>query len=269
MNVLRHLGDRRLWEVVRRGSVTAAATGWDFLFPPSCLLCGSLPAAGSGFCTTCRDELATAADRQCQRCAAPVGPNLMTTSGCLYCRDERFAFRRVFALGEHQDTLRRAILAGKTPHGAPYVTALTDMLIDHRLPEFLVEPFDGIVPVPHHWQRRFWQLHSASETIAERLAARLRRRYAPHILRKPKATPLQAAAPPSQRRRQQRGAFAVPEGCRLDGLRLLLVDDVLTTGATAHAAAQALVSAGAADVLVVVLARGIGRRGETESTHPS
>jgi len=198
-----------------------------------------------------------------------VGPNLSTAAGCLYCRDERFAFRRVLALGSYEEALRRAILSGKTTQGAPVISALTDAFVDHWLSQLLVEPFDAILPVPHHWQRRFWQLHAASETIAERLATRLRRRYAPHILLKPKATPRQSASVPSQRRRQQRGAFAVPDGCRLDGLRLLLADDVLTTGATAHAAAQTLVAAGAADVLVVVLARGIGRRGEREATPAS
>ncbi|MBI1345859.1 hypothetical protein GC163_06175 [bacterium] len=255
------LGDRQIWEVFRRGAVAAGAAGWDFLFPPSCLLCAAEPLVETNFCDACRQEVTAPVDQLCQRCSAPVGPNLNTQRGCVYCREERFAFRRVLALGPYESTLRRTILTGKTAHGAPHISALTDMLIDSRLPELLVEPFDAIVPVPHHWQRRFWQLHAASETVAERLASRLRRRYAPHILRKPKATPLQSSSTPSERRKQQRGAFTTPEGCRLDGLRLLLVDDVLTTGATAHAATQALIAAGAADVLVVVLARGLGHRG--------
>jgi predicted amidophosphoribosyltransferase len=175
----------------------------------------------------------------------------------LHCRDEKFAFRRVLAWGVYEGRLRQTILRGKGVHGRPAVILLADLFLDDSLADLLTEPFDAIVPVPHDWRRRVWQLHAPSETFAERLAQRLQRRYAPQILRKPRPTPRQAAAPPSVRRRQQRAAFVAPE--RLDGARVLLVDDVLTTGATAHAASQALRDAGAADVIVAVLARGLGQ----------
>lgn len=262
--VWQRLGDRRLWEVLRQQSVNAVAAGWDFLFPPSCLLCGLAPRPKTGLCEECQRRVTTPRERMCHNCAAPIGPHLHAQARCMHCKAENYAFRRVLALGEYDAELRRAVLAGKTPHGAPYIVALTDAFLDSAISELLTETYDAIIPVPHHWQRRFWQMHSASETVAERLAKQLRRPYAPHILRKPLATPLQAAAAPSERRRQQRGAFDVVPGCRLDGLRLLLVDDVLTTGATAHAAAQTLRSAGAADVIVAVLARAIGRRGEAD-----
>lgn len=231
----------------------------DFLFPPTCLWCGqSLSVRDRSFCGACEQELRSPAGERCWRCAAPVGPHLNTSEGCYYCRDERFAFRRVVALGTYEGTLRKAILSGKSRQGAALVTALTDLLIDARLSDLLTEPFDAVVPVPHDWRRRFWGVHSPAETIGYRLARRLKRSYAPQLLRKPRPTPRQSLAVPSIRRRQQRGAFAAPVECDLTGLRLLLVDDVLTTGATAHAAARALRKRHAADVLVAVLARGVG-----------
>ena len=230
----------------------------DFLFPPSCLMCGNSLSAGIPLlCDTCQQELTQPDGDRCQRCAAPVGPHLDTTSGCLHCRGEKFAFRRVIALGVYDGLLRSAVLLGKQPHGAPLIAALSDLLIDARMADLWSEPFDAVVSVPHHWRRRFWRLHTPSETIGAQLACRLQRPYVPQILRKPRATPSQAGARRSVRLRQQRGAFSTPETVDLSGTRLLLVDDVLTTGATAHAAATALRARGAADVFVAVLARTI------------
>jgi ComF family protein len=243
-----------------RGVVSRSLTPlWDFLYPPACLMCGaSLAGTTPMLCEECSQELSQPAGARCQRCAAPAGPHLDTSTGCVHCRADKFAFRRVLALGVYDGRMRSAVLRGKQSHGAPLIAALTDLLVDACLADLLTEPFDAVVPVPHHWQRRIVRLHTPAETIAERLARRLQRPYTPHILRKSRATPSQTHAPPSVRRRQQRGAFEVPETTDLAGARLLLVDDVLTTGATAHGAATALRARHAADVIVAVLARGIG-----------
>lgn len=236
-----------------------AQAACDFLFPPACLLCGRPVATETDWCGDCRKELGNPAQLQCPRCAADVGAYTSSLDGCYFCHDESFAFRRVLALGRYEGHLQRALRMGKTTWGAAVSRGLTDLLLERHLADLLTESFDAIVPVPHHWWRRMTQLQVSAETIAQRLADRLSRRFAPHILRKPRLTPRQAGASTTERRRQQRGAFVVPDGVRLDGSRLLLVDDVLTTGATADAAARALRQAGAADVLVVVLARGLGR----------
>jgi predicted amidophosphoribosyltransferase len=250
---------RSPWGDLRTGLSRAVTPLVDFLFPPACLACGdTLSAALPSLCETCQQDLVQPDGPRCQRCAAPVGPHLDTISGCMHCRDERFAFRRVLALGAYDGPLRSAVLRGKHPHGAPLIAALTDLLVETQTSDLLSERFDAVVPVPHDWQRRFWKLHTPAETIGSQLARRLQRPYVPQILRKPRATPKQGLSPRSVRRRQQRGAFEAPETVDLRGARLLLVDDVLTTGATAHAAATALRSRNAADVIVAVLARASG-----------
>lgn len=259
MNVSRWKSSwQRLTEQARRSFLA----GRDFLFPPACLNCGVAPEReNAALCSGCVEELSPADRSACLRCAATVGPFLETSEGCVYCREERFAFRRVLALGDYSGRLQQLVRRGKLAYGAPAILALTNLFLDRHVADLLTESFDALVPIPHHWQRRGWQIHAASETIAEQLARRLRRPYTPHILLKRKPTPQQAKSAVSDRLRQQRGAFEVGPGLQLNGARLVLVDDVMTTGATLQAATRALIDAGAADVLVVVLARGVGKRG--------
>ena len=231
----------------------------DFLFPPSCLICAAPPRDDeTAFCGDCMPQLANAPGAHCTRCGAAVGPHLVTLAGCGYCHAEHFAFRRVIALGVYDGTLQQAIGYGQQVHGGPVMRGSTDLLIDDRVTDFLSEEIDAIVPIPQDWQRRVFGIHSAAESVAERLSERLRRPLQTSLLRKPRPTPEQTGAPPGVRRQQQRGAFEVSAGVKLTGARILLADDVLTTGATAEAAARALRSAGAADIIVAVIARGLG-----------
>lgn len=231
----------------------------DFLFPPQCLLCEAPPRDDdASFCKDCVTQLANAPGSHCHRCGAAVGPNLVTLNGCGYCHAEHFAFQRVVALGTYDGALQHAIGQGQQVHGGPIMRGLTDLLLDDRLTDFLSEEIDVILPVPQDWQRRVFGIHSAAESVAERLSTRLGRPMQTSLLQKPRPTPEQTGAAPSVRRQQQRGAFEVTAGVRLNGVRVLLADDVLTTGATAEAAARALRSAGATDIIVAVIARGLG-----------
>jgi ComF family protein len=114
--------------------------------------------------------------------------------------------------------------------------------------------FDAVVPVPLHWFRKWRRGFNQSELLGRAAASRM---GIPLLaaLRRTRATQVQAGLSRAARRDNIRGAFAVPSPRSVHGLRLLLVDDVLTTGATAGICAAALKRAGAAHVSVLALAR--------------
>lgn len=210
-------------------------------------------------CADCEVALRPKDGEQCRKCAAPVGPYLETSRGCIHCRQDRFHFDGVIRLGVYRDLLRLAVLKAKSVTGEALTRALTDLLITAAPVDHPAGHWDVIVPVPHYWTRRLAQRHAASETIAEQLSVRWRLPCDRSLLRKIRRTPQQAGSAPSVRRKQQLRAFSASAAAR--GLKILLVDDVLTTGATADEASKALKTRGAASVTVAVLARGLGEHG--------
>jgi ComF family protein len=132
------------------------------------------------------------------------------------------------------------------------------LLWGQRLPVQLGElrP-QAIVPVPLHWSRCWRRGFNQSEVLARQLARTLAIPCRPNWLRRVRRTPLQTRqTSPTARRENVQGAFAARAGLDLSGQSILLVDDVLTTGATANAAAQALRAAKAERVVVAILAHG-------------
>ena len=233
----------------------------EFVYPPSCFLChGELPhnlganTSSSSFCVECLQKICPAETNVCRRCGARLGPYTVATDGCLLCRRENFAFDEVIRLGLYREELRSACLMAKNPNGALLGQMLADVLVEVRRPAFAEHAFDAVVPVPEHWFKRILRPQYAAETIARRIASRLKVRLSTGILGKPRWTPKQAQSSPSARRQQQKDAFQTLTQKHLRGQTLLLVDDILTTGATADAAARVLKRLGAARVVLAVLA---------------
>lgn len=233
----------------------------DFVYPPRCFLCDddmntAADATGSrlAFCTGCHAKLNPAAGNECRRCGAPLGPYTISDDGCPVCVREHFAFDEVIRLGLYRDELRTACLMAKNAAGALLGRALTDLLVEVKGTALAACRFDAIVPVPEHWLKRLVRPQYAAETIACELSRRLKVRLATGILAKQRWTPKQARSSPADRRQQQHGAFGTSKRISLRGQTVLLVDDILTTGATAHEAARMLKRAGAKRVVVAVLA---------------
>lgn len=260
-------GLRRCGATVAAGARWAAGAGIDSLYPHTCAACETeLPDAQSSrlLCEGCRSRLVSADQAWCPRCAAPAGPYAALETGCRECLNEAFPFESAITLGGyreregsadgHGSLLRSLILQAKRSGGPRLTTALAQELLEVRGAWFREVAPDAIVPVPHFWAQRLIRGDLAPQTIGAVLARQLRRPLRHDAIRKTRWTPPQAGLPGSTRRVNVRNVFTWT-GRPVDGLRLLVVDDVMTTGATVKGVAKALLNAGAKEVHVAVLAR--------------
>lgn len=241
------------------------SSGWDFVFPRACVVCGSsltipdsVGASSRRFCAECRTELTKHADQPgCRRCGAPLGPYVDPLHGCLECRRESFAFRRVYRLGVYEGAVREAVIRCKYLGHEPLLMAIADLIWEYTGTDLQQEGVSLIAIIPQHWRQRIFSRHHAPEILAEVWGRRLQVPVGSPILAKVRSTRKQARLNRTERHKNQHGVFRVTRPEAVQGQTVLLVDDVLTTGATAHSAARALRSAGAKKVVVAVIARAL------------
>jgi ComF family protein len=176
---------------------------------------------------------------------------------CHACGRIKFAFSEAIALGQYEGLLREWLLRMKNGRGDSLALAIADLAWQRQTDRLAALRPDVVVPVPMHWRRRLARGTSSPAIMAERLAGHLRVPLANDLLRRTRHTAPQFSLPPSQRSANVRNAFAVRPGYYLQAARVLLVDDILTTGSTCSSAARALKRGGAAFVGVVVAARTI------------
>jgi ComF family protein len=172
---------------------------------------------------------------------------------CGNCIRERPAYDRARAVFRYDDASRGLVLAFK--HGDRIDAAPAYARWLARAGGALIEGADLIAPVPLHWTRLFHRRYNQSALLANALARLSGRPAAPDLLRRKRRTPSQGGLGRAERARNVRNAFAVRRGVSVEGKRVLLVDDVLTTGATVEACAKTLLKSGAAAVDVLTLAR--------------
>ncbi len=255
LGVTEGTGFARLAATVRRGLLLA-------LFPAPCLACGRLGAAerpGLGLCPSCRARLRPLGGpggASCAVCARPLAAAaLPDTFRCGACRERRPRYDRLVAGWSYEpplDEVIRALKFGRLEYLGRHLAEHLAPTLDRSLGR-PVEA-DLVVPVPLHWRRRLARGYNQAEAISRPLAARLGLEHA-DALRRRRATPPQTALERRDRVRNLRGAFALRRRHRPRDRRVLLVDDVVTTGATLEAAAACLKRAGAARVTAVAAAR--------------
>jgi ComF family protein len=196
------------------------------------------PLSAEFFCSVCRTPFLN---------RAPLDEN----GRCALCRLGLSGFDAAYTYGTYEGALRKLIHLLKYEGMRPLARPFGDFLA-RALPR--EQRFDLIVPMPLHWRRRWQRGFNQAELLAREIA---RRWNVPvrNIARRSRATAPQAGLTHAKRRTNVAGAFAVKRGTRLDGMRVLLVDDVLTTGASASACARVLKRAGAQHVALLTVAR--------------
>jgi len=232
----------------------------QLLYANVCWGCGaSLRPDQKHFCDTCRHTLTTDPLPSCPRCSSTVGPFSDIGDGCHACRGQSFAFDRTLRLGPYEGALRELVLKMKHHSGEVLAELLGELWAEQLAPRLHGTAIDAVVPIPLHWWRRLGRGYNQSATLARALSHRLRVPLHTGWLWRSRNTPRQTyQMSPEARRANVRGAFRLGSGVDARGKTVLLVDDVMTTGATASEAARPLRSAGTAQLIVAVLAHGHG-----------
>lgn len=236
----------------------------DLLFPPRCIACREPTDMAHGLCPACWRETPFVAGPVCGACGVPVpeGPagGLPGALRCTACLERPRAWDRGRAALLYDGTARSLVLALK--HGDRLELARPLSAWMARAGAELLAEGPVLVPVPLHWRRLLARRANQSAELARAIARGAGLRMAPGLLRRIRATGSQEGRDRAAREAGVRGAFAVPARARgaVAGGRFLLVDDVMTSGATLSEAAVTLKAAGAAAVDVLVAAR-VAREG--------
>ena len=233
----------------------------DVLMPPQCLACRSIIETAGLLCPSCFAKAQMIAPPMCRQCGVPLAA-ATGVSGiahldltCGRCLSDPPLFSRARSVFTYDDIARQLVtdlkyrdrLEGRQSLGAWLARASAD----------LAATADLIVPVPLHYRRLVRRRYNQAAVLARSLAERTGRQLAVDALIRQRPTKSQTGLSLDERTRNMRGAFVVRSKCRaaIKGAQILLVDDVLTTGATANACAKALLQADAREVTVVTLAR--------------
>jgi ComF family protein len=230
----------------------------DLVLPRRCIACGKGLAAGAqagALCAGCWSAIDFLSPPLCERCGFPFEFELEAGAAalCVACRTAPPVFDRARAVMAYDAGSRAMLLAFKHADRTDLAPAFGRWLA--RAGGDLLAEADVVAPVPLHWTRLFARRYNQAALLAQAAARQAGRPFHPEILVRRRRTAPQSAGR-AARARNVAGAFLVPPGRRpqVEGRRILLVDDVRTTGATLEACARALKAAGASGVDVLTLA---------------
>lgn len=227
----------------------------DFILPGRCLNCGAMTQDARSLCPDCWKKIEFLGDPCCATCGYPfefdLGPEMLCAA-CVLSRPVYGKARAIFSYDEHS---ARPILALKHGDRTDVVPAFAQWM--RRGGHALIEKADFLVPVPLHWTRLFHRRYNQAALLAQAISRISHKSVLPQALLRRRRTQSQGHKSRRQRQENIRNAFAVNAkfSHQIQNSHLLLIDDVMTTGATVTACAKTLKRAGAAEVDVLTLAR--------------
>lgn len=228
-------------------------------FPAGCRICDQLLTRASRvpICDECLASITRIPENACDLCGMPLSSfaNSEVAGPCPACREQPYAFARARSYGIYEGALKRAILLLKFEEIKPLGGWFAGRLAELVKKEHEKLAADVVVPVPLHRQREKERGYNQAALIAKPLAKELGLPYKAVLLMRTKPRPNKQILSIEERWTSVRGAFATCSCSQVDNQRVLLVDDVLTTGATVDACARVLREAGAKSVVCLTVAR--------------
>lgn len=227
----------------------------DLLLPPLCPLCGALVAEPGTLCPACWGAVEFLAPPLCERCGVPFPFDAGEGLECGACATQAPPWRRARAVVRYDENSRRLALALKHADRTDLAPALGRWMA--RAGAELLAEADLVAPVPLHWFRLWRRRYNQAALLAWVAARAAAKPVLMDLLVRRRPTPALGGLGRDERARAVRGAFALHRrhGDRVAGRAVLLIDDVLTSGATAGECARVLLKAGAKAVDVLTLAR--------------
>lgn len=227
----------------------------NVIWPPQCTGCGDRVDSQGPLCPACWSQVHFLGEPLCSCCGVPFEYEQSAGILCLRCLGRRPVFRTAKSAMKYDDFSKSLILRFKYGDRQDIGRVLADWMV--RAGRDLLGDADIVVPVPLHWSRLFARRFNQSAILAKRIAATSGLTFDPTSLQRVRRTPSQGAMKFRQRQRNVKGVFDIKSNrvSLIEDRGVLLVDDVLTTGATAESCARALIKAGAKHVDVLTAAR--------------
>jgi len=226
------------------------------LYPPQCLVCGALVTTDFGLCGPCWRDTPFIAGLVCDQCGLPLpGEDSGKPELCDDCLSSARPWSRGRAALVYKDKARALVLALKHGDRLDLVRPAAGWMVRAAAP--ILEPGMLVAPIPLHWLRLFKRRYNQSAVLSKAIAKSARLDHCPDLLIRPHATGSQDGKGRDARFANMAGAITLhpKRAARVDGRHVLLIDDVMTSGATLAAAAEACVAGGARAISVLTMAR--------------
>ncbi|MCA9196359.1 MAG: ComF family protein [Planctomycetales bacterium] len=246
-----------MWNAIGKFTHSSVEALKSLVFPACCSFC-SHPTSSSadGLCFQCHESLTWEANQPaCPSCGIPI-KNREISIDCPECAVRSFRFDRLIRLGNYKGSIRNSVIRIKNFGEYPLARSLGRLLADQVRDTFSGQLLpDFVVPMPSHWRKRLVRGHNSPESLAKEIAFLANIPLLLDVLICQRQPHKQALLSSAERHQNLKGTFRLRANYDLIGAHILLVDDIITTGATANEATRVLKDAKVGVVSVAVLGR--------------